>query len=120
MGIQARGNNEVGGEYDPIKDIIEINNVELISADVQRPELLRLLVDNLEKTAYHEAFHRVQFNFLKPEELKVFNQYLAEIKLDFGSRQKEQQMNGQAVQIYCQLKKLQYLSRYMLGLARII
>jgi hypothetical protein len=76
---------KVGGEYDPIKDIIEINNVELISADVQRPELLRLLVDNLEKTAYHEAFHRVQFNFLKPEEIKVFNQYLAEIKLDFGS-----------------------------------
>jgi hypothetical protein len=63
---------KVGGEYDPIKDIIEINNVELISADVQRPELLRLLVDNLEKTAYHEAFHRVQFNFLKPEEIKVF------------------------------------------------
>ena len=76
---------KVGGEYDPIKDIIEINNVKLISADVQRPELLRLLVDNLEKTAYHEAFHRVQFNFLKPEEIKVFNQYLAEIKLDFGS-----------------------------------
>ena len=76
---------KVGGEYDPIKDIIEVNNVELISADVQRPELLRLLVDNLEKTAYHEAFHRVQFNFLKPEEIKVFNQYLAEIKLDFGS-----------------------------------
>ena len=76
---------KIGGEYDPIKDIIEINNVELISADVQRPELLRLLVDNLEKTAYHEAFHRVQFNFLKPEEIKVFNQYLAEIKLDFGS-----------------------------------
>ena len=76
---------KVGGEYDPIKDIIEVNNVELISADVQRPELLRLLVDNLEKTAYHEAFHRVQFNFLKPEEIKVFSQYLAEIKLDFGS-----------------------------------
>ena len=76
---------KVGGEYDPIKDIIEVNNVELISADVQRPELLRLLIDNLEKTAYHEAFHRVQFNFLKPEEIKVFNQYLAKIKLDFGS-----------------------------------
>lgn len=76
---------KVGGEYDPIKDIIEVNNVELISADVQRPELLRLLVDKLEQTAYHEAFHRVQFNFLKPEELRVFNQYLAEIKLDFGS-----------------------------------
>ena len=76
---------KIGGEYDPIKDIIEINNVELISADVQRPELLRLLVDKLEQTAYHEAFHRVQFNFLKPEEIKVFNQYLAEIKLDFGS-----------------------------------
>ena len=76
---------KIGGEYDPIKDLIEVNNVKLISADVQRPELLRLLVDNLEKTAYHEAFHRVQFNFLKPEEIKVFNQYLAEIKLDFGS-----------------------------------
>ena len=76
---------KVGGEYDPIKDIIEVNGVELISADVQRPELLRLLLDNLEKTGFHEAFHRVQFNFLKPEEIKVFNQYLAEIKLDFGS-----------------------------------
>ena len=76
---------KVGGEYDPITDIIEINGVELVSADVQQPELLRLLVDNLEKTAYHEAFHRVQFNFLKPEELRVFNQYLAEIKLDLGS-----------------------------------
>lgn len=76
---------KVGGEYDPITDIIEINGVELISADVQRPELLRLLLDNLEQTTFHEAFHRVQFNFLKPEELRVFNQYLAEIKLDFGS-----------------------------------
>lgn len=76
---------KVGGEYDPIKDIIEVNGVELISADVQRPGLLRLLLDNLEQTAFHEAFHRIQFNFLRPEELKVFNQYLAEIKLDFGS-----------------------------------
>ena len=76
---------KVGGEYDPIKDLIEVNNVELVSADVQRPELLRELVDKLEQSAYHEAFHRVQFNFLKPEELRVFNQFLAEFKLDIGS-----------------------------------
>ena len=76
---------KIGGEYDPIKDIIEVNNVKLISAFAQRPELLRELIDNLEQPAFHEAFHRVQFNFLKPEELRVFNQYLAEIKLDFGS-----------------------------------
>jgi hypothetical protein len=76
---------KVGGEYDPIKDLIEVNGVELLSGDAQRPELLQSLVDKLEQSAYHEAFHRVQFNFLNPEELRVFNQYLAEIKLDFGS-----------------------------------
>ena len=76
---------KVGGEYDPITDIIEVNNVELVSADVQRPELLRELVDKLEQSAFHEAFHRVQFNFLKPEEIRVFNQFLAEFKLDIGS-----------------------------------
>ena len=76
---------KVGGEYDPITDIIEVNNVELLSGDVQRPELLQDLVDKLEQSAFHEAFHRVQFNFLKPEEIRVFNQFLAGFKLDIGS-----------------------------------
>jgi len=73
---------KVGGEYDPVKDIIEINNVELLASDMKEPDLLRYLLDQLEGTAFHEAFHRVQFNFLKPEELKAFNEYLGKLKID--------------------------------------
>ncbi|NBV71065.1 MAG: hypothetical protein EBR60_03235, partial [Burkholderiaceae bacterium] len=73
---------KVGGEYDPVKDIIEINNVELLASDMKEPDLLRYLLDQLEGTAFHEAFHRVQFNFLKPEELSAFNQYLGKLKID--------------------------------------
>jgi len=72
----------VGGEYDPIKDIIEINGVELLASDMKEPDLLRYLLDQLEGTAFHEAFHRVQYNFLKPEELSAFNQYLGELQID--------------------------------------
>jgi hypothetical protein len=76
---------KVGGEYDPVKDIIEINNVQLTTSQTKREGLLQYLLDQLEQTAFHEAFHRVQFNFLKPEELRVFNQYLAELKLELGA-----------------------------------
>jgi len=73
------------GTYDPTQDIIEVNNLQILSSDVQQPDLLRFLTDKLEQSAFHESFHRVQFNFLKPEELRVFNQFLAGFKLEVGA-----------------------------------
>ena len=76
---------DVAGEYDPVTDIIEINNTQLLTSQTSREARLQFLLDLLEQTAFHEAFHRVQFNFLKPEELRVFNSFIGKFKLDIGA-----------------------------------
>ena len=78
----------LNGEYDPMNDIISVNNVQLKAYQMSSANLLNHLLDQLQQTAFHESFHRVQFNFLKPGELRAFNQYLAELKIDRAAAKK--------------------------------
>jgi len=63
----------VGGSYDPIEDLIQLNG---IGGDTVR---------NVQQTAFHEAFHRVQFNFLTESELKALNSFWAQLKLQVAA-----------------------------------
>jgi hypothetical protein len=64
---------QIGGWYSPMEDMITINNV-LAGEDG------RLL-----QTAYHEAFHRMQYAILTKQELDVMNALPARMKTVAGS-----------------------------------
>lgn len=66
----------IGGSYDPIEDLIELNGLGT-----------RGIVGQ-EQTAFHEAFHRVQFNFLTEKELKALNSFWSQMKLSVAADEK--------------------------------
>lgn len=66
----------VGGQYDPIEDLIELNGLGTRGIAAQ------------EQTAFHEAFHRVQFNFLTEKELKALNSFWSQMKLSVAASDK--------------------------------
>ena len=63
----------VNGYYDPIQDLIQLNGIGTKG------------INTLRQTAFHEAFHRVQFNFLTEGELKALNSFWGQLKLGFGA-----------------------------------
>ena len=64
---------QIGGWYTPMEDMITINNV-LAGGDG------RLL-----QTAYHEAFHRMQYAILTKQELEVMNSIPGRLKIFAGA-----------------------------------
>ena len=63
----------VSGSYDPIEDLIELNGLGTRNIPGQQ------------QTAFHEAFHRVQFNFLTEKELKALNSFWSQLKLSVAA-----------------------------------
>lgn len=63
----------VNGSYDPIKDLVRLNGIGTRGVARQRG------------TAFHEAFHRVQYNFLTEEELKALNSFWSQLKLSIAA-----------------------------------
>lgn len=63
----------VNGKYDPIEDLIQLNGIGTKG------------IANLRQTAFHEAFHRVQFNFLTEQELKALNSFWGQMKVGYGA-----------------------------------
>lgn len=63
----------IKGYYDPIQDLIQLSGIG------------RTGVATLRQTAFHEAFHRVQFNFLTEQELKALNSFWSQMKLGLGA-----------------------------------
>lgn len=63
----------LNGFYDPIEDLIQVNGVG------------RDKVSRAQQTAFHEAFHRVQFNFLTASELKALNSFWSQLKLSIAA-----------------------------------
>jgi hypothetical protein len=64
---------QISGWYTPMEDMITINNV--LAGDDGR----------LLQTAYHEAFHRMQYAILTKQELEVMNSIPGRIKIFLGS-----------------------------------
>jgi hypothetical protein len=63
----------VNGSYDPIKDLVRLNGIGTRGVARQRG------------TAFHEAFHRVQYNFLTEKELKALNSFWSQLKLSIAA-----------------------------------
>lgn len=70
----GQGLSYANGAYDPINDIIKINGMRYAVKPEERLQ-----------TAFHEAFHRVQFNFLTEQELKALNSFYGQMKLMVGA-----------------------------------
>jgi hypothetical protein len=74
---QAHGGGDkrilAGGMYDPIGDVISMNGW-----------LYGTPASSKKQTAFHEAFHRVQYNFLTEKELKALNSMWSQLKLFVG------------------------------------
>ena len=64
---------QIGGWYRPMEDMITINNV--LAGDDGR----------LLQTAYHEAFHRMQYAILTKQELEVMNSIPGRLKIFAGA-----------------------------------
>ena len=64
----------IAGWHDPVADLIQLNGVGGYKLLNQR------------QTAFHEAFHRVQFNFLTEGELKALNSFWSQLKLGEAAR----------------------------------
>lgn len=77
-----------GGRYDPIEDIIDLNGWAFATP-----------VKGKTQASFHEAFHRVQFNFLTENELKALNSFWAQMKLGLadGSKSNRKLIEQQAV-----------------------
>lgn len=87
----------LNGTYDPIEDLIQINGMGFDTP-----------VSGKLQTAFHEAWHRVQFNFLTSKELRALNSMYAQLrmaapKLPKGVKLVEQQ--AVAFQRYAYAKK---------------
>jgi hypothetical protein len=63
----------MNGSYDPIQDLVQLNGIGTRGVARQR------------QTAFHEAFHRVQFNFLTEGELKALNSFWSQLKLSVAA-----------------------------------
>ncbi len=73
----------LNGFYDPIEDLIQVNGVG------------RDKVTRTQQTAFHEAFHRVQFNFLTASELKALNSFWSQLKLSIAADDRIKAAAGQ-------------------------
>lgn len=62
------------GSYDPVGDLVNIFGMKYLVKPQERLE-----------TAFHEAFHRVQINFLTEKELKALNSFYGQMKLAVGT-----------------------------------
>lgn len=69
----AKDISYMNGSYDPIQDLVQLNGIGTRGVARQRA------------TAFHEAFHRVQFNFLTEKELKALNSFWSQLKLSVAA-----------------------------------
>lgn len=60
----------LNGTYDPIEDLIQINGMGFDTP-----------ISGKQQTAFHEAWHRVQFNFLTSKELRALNSMYAQLRM---------------------------------------
>ena len=63
----------IAGSYDPIEDVVNLNGWAFATPRADK-----------QQTAFHEAFHRLQFNYLRENELKALNSVWSQLKLAVG------------------------------------
>lgn len=67
----------VGGWFDPVEDLIQVNRMAMPTGTADKRQ-----------TGFHEAFHRVQHNFLATEELKALNSFWGQLRVFAGAKPK--------------------------------